>query len=100
MQNYLESGSNHAFDQITAQEMPVAFVVREQDLASLRSFKDTIVDRKKKHPGKELAKYLLGKKPKIPLIIGNHFTSGRLSSSIRALLKNALQFARPGVRSR
>jgi DNA-binding NtrC family response regulator len=72
----------------TTEDLPVAYVVRVQDLAHLREFKSDIVDRGTKHKAKGLSGILLGHR-KIPLVDGNFSEPGQLRRSVRTLLINA-----------
>ena len=67
---------------------PSAYLVRNEDLKTIRKFEEFIVDRGVKHKAKGLSKLLLGHKL-IPLIEGNFESARQLGRSIRTLLSNA-----------
>jgi hypothetical protein len=75
--------------QLRVAEAPAAYVVRRDDLVTLRGFADVVIDRRRKHPAKGLAALLLGHE-KIPLIEGSYKDPGQLIRSIRTLLRNAV----------
>ena len=75
--------------QLRVAEAPAAYVVRRNDLVTLRGFADVVIDRRRKHPAKGLAALLLGHE-KIPLIEGSYKDPGQLIRSIRTLLRNAV----------
>ena len=72
------------------QYLPVAYLVRSEDLKILRKFEDALVDRGVKNKAKPLSKLLIGYK-KIPLIDGNYKNARQLGRSIRTLLANAIK---------
>jgi len=56
----LDTDSIHSFAKIKTRELPVAYVVVNEDLGILRTFKDLVLDRGKKHKAKGLSILLLG----------------------------------------
>ncbi|MEI7899948.1 MAG: sigma 54-interacting transcriptional regulator [bacterium] len=68
--------------------LPVAYVVRENDLAPFRELGEGFVDRGRKDKRKELSAYLLRCKG-IPFIVGGHTEAGQLIRSVRTLLLRA-----------
>ena len=72
------------------QSLPVAYLVRGEDLKTLRKFEDALVDRGAKHPSTPLSKRLIGYK-KIPLIDWNSDSTRQLGRSIRQLLTHAIE---------
>src|SRR5713226_5964564 len=90
LQSELQLESLHTLTKTKPQHLPMAYVVRAQDLGNLREFKDAVIDRGRKHKAKALSELLLGYE-KIPLIDGNYTNVGQLRRSIRVLLANALQ---------
>jgi DNA-binding NtrC family response regulator len=72
----------------TAEEGPIALVVRTRHLEAFRGLKTLVVDRGDKGKSKELARRLLGQ-ARIPLIAGSYTSPGQLSRSVRALLRRA-----------
>jgi transcriptional regulator with GAF, ATPase, and Fis domain len=89
-QSKLEAESNQAFAKAKAQALPVAYVVRNTDLALLRRLRDVIIDRKEQTRGKELAPLLL-RQEKAPLLSSRYTASGRLRQGIHSLLARALK---------
>jgi transcriptional regulator with AAA-type ATPase domain len=70
-----------------SEDHPAAFVVRNDDLATLRDF-DGVVDRRGKHPARPLSKVVLGQ-DLIPLVAGSYRVWWQVIGSVRSLLKNA-----------
>ncbi len=68
--------------------LPVAYVVRDEDLRMLRELKDLVVDRGAKHRAKELSALLFGYN-RIPIIRGSYKSAGQLVRSVTTLLGNA-----------
>lgn len=85
----LDLDNSRQFERARDEKLPAAYLIKQQDLATLKKFQDLIVDRGKKHKAKALSNLLLGQK-KIPLIDGNYDNLGQLKRSIRTLLGNAL----------
>jgi len=77
-------------DRSRQHDLPVAYIVRTEDLSPLRKLKDQILDRGIKHKAKGLSNFLL-RKNKIPIINGNYGHAGQLKRSVRTLLENALR---------
>ncbi|MEW6366028.1 MAG: sigma 54-interacting transcriptional regulator [Acidobacteriota bacterium] len=84
----LETDSVQAFAGVKEQEGPVAYLVRNEDLPLLRSFKDLVVDRGSKHEARPLSKLLL-RCSKMPVVLGGFSASGQLKRSVRRVLHNA-----------
>ena len=78
------------FERPSNEYRPAAYLIKKQDLATLKKFQDLIVDRGKKHKAKSLSSLLL-RQEKIPLIDGNYDDPGQCKRSIRTLLANALK---------
>src|SRR3989442_6420735 len=88
LQITLEPESVPSLAETRPQQNATAYLLRNQDLASLRQFKDLVVDRGKKHKAKSLSDLLLGQE-KIPLIAGSYTVTGQLIRSLRNLLVHA-----------
>ena len=85
----LEAESNQEFDRIKDSGELVVYLVRNEDLKTLRRFKDSIVDRGDRK-SKGLKKYLLGYGDKIPIMDGKYRGKGQqIERSVQSLLSNA-----------
>ena len=70
---------------------PSVYLIRSGDCAQLRQFDDCIEDVGiMSQKGKELSRYLLGRK-KVPMVEGQHTSSGRLRQSIMSFLRRAVE---------
>ena len=74
--------------QLRSGALPAAWVVQNRDLARLREFRDTIIDRGRKHETKSLGQIVMDQKS-IPLVEGSYTHVGQLIRSVRTLLDNA-----------
>lgn len=69
-------------------EAPSVCLVRASDLPSLRALNDLVVDRKRKHPARALAKIMLGQS-KPALLEGTYKCAGQMRRSFSTLLDHA-----------
>lgn len=69
---------------------PAVYILCNEDLSTLRPYRDVVVDRGAKHPAKPLAPLMLGH-DRIPLIQGGYTSPGQLLRSVRTLLDHAVR---------
>jgi DNA-binding NtrC family response regulator len=71
------------------EDLPMSFVIRNDELELLKGLTDLIEDRGEKHEAKALSDLMIGCE-KVPIIEGSYTSGGQLSRSIRTLLDHAL----------
>ncbi len=86
----LDTDSVQEFSRIKSGKLPVAYVVRNEDLPAVKKFKDLVFDRGRKNRHKSLSFYLLGRE-KIPVLQGTFLIPGKLTGGIAVLLAQAVK---------
>ncbi len=90
LRSELECENQWDIEKARETDLPVVYLIPEEDLPRLQQFKDVIIDRGKKNRHKGLSEYLLGlKHSKIPIINGNYKDASQLKRGIRTLLLKA-----------
>jgi hypothetical protein len=85
--------SSEALAQGLRGDSPAVYVVHDRDLDQLRDHKDVVVDRGKRHPARQLWRYLIPSKraerSKVPAIDANYLHPGRFAKALQRVFLKA-----------